>query len=306
MANKKKAALPKNFDELVKAGDIAALKAVFDSCELDACGGYSKMPALSFRGIPKELVRWLVEQGADINVKDQFGNTPLHNQASYFNHDLLGLMIDLGADIEAKNNSGETPLFSAVDKYNITSVNTLLARGANIHAKNKRGHAPLYFALVRCQNAHIESMTELTGVFLAAGEKITPEMRKEVERIGKNFEFHRERFNKEMLPSTELALSRLYKIFGATPAAKRRVHDGVSLITVTAKGWWGDQHEELWEYLVPSNGCAKTVQGEVIRVTGRISSGILDNGSVNWYAELQALMCSIMHHGIGKTCHGII
>lgn len=35
---KKKKTLPKNFDELIDAGDIAALKEVFTKCELDARG----------------------------------------------------------------------------------------------------------------------------------------------------------------------------------------------------------------------------------------------------------------------------
>lgn len=40
--------LPKNFDELIEAGELSALKEVFTRCELDARGGYSKSTALSF------------------------------------------------------------------------------------------------------------------------------------------------------------------------------------------------------------------------------------------------------------------
>jgi hypothetical protein len=69
---KKKKTLPKNFQELIEAGDIAALKEVFSYCEWDARGGYNKETALAFNEIPDELVRWLVEQGADINVRDNY------------------------------------------------------------------------------------------------------------------------------------------------------------------------------------------------------------------------------------------
>lgn len=62
MARKRKT-LPKNFNELIEAGDITALQEVFTMCELDAYGGYSKTTALSFFNVPDELVRWLVEQG---------------------------------------------------------------------------------------------------------------------------------------------------------------------------------------------------------------------------------------------------
>ncbi|WP_253806508.1 ankyrin repeat domain-containing protein [Paenibacillus polymyxa] len=78
---KKKKNLPKNFDELINVGDISALKEVFTRCELDARGGSSKSTALCFYQVPNELVRWLVEQGADINARDNYRKTPLHKHA---------------------------------------------------------------------------------------------------------------------------------------------------------------------------------------------------------------------------------
>ena len=65
---KKKKTLPKNFDELIKENNLGTLKNVFETCELDARGGYGKETALSFYGVPDELVRWLVENGADIEA----------------------------------------------------------------------------------------------------------------------------------------------------------------------------------------------------------------------------------------------
>lgn len=71
----KEKTLPANFAELVKTNDISALKEVFELCEWDARGGYSKGTALSFRQIPDEMVSWLVEQGADINAADNYKRT---------------------------------------------------------------------------------------------------------------------------------------------------------------------------------------------------------------------------------------
>ena len=45
MAKAKKKLLPKDFDALLKGGDLAALKAVFDTCELDARGGEAMLKA---------------------------------------------------------------------------------------------------------------------------------------------------------------------------------------------------------------------------------------------------------------------
>ncbi len=52
--------------------------------------------------------------------------------------------------------------------------------------------------------------------------------------------------------------------------AHRIIHDGISPIAVTETEW-SKQHQELWDFLVPASGCAKTLQGEVIRITGRVA-----------------------------------
>ena len=70
MPKSKKKQLPKDFEALLDQGDLAALKAVFDSCDVDAHGGYSKRTALAFDACPDALARWLVEQGADLAAPD--------------------------------------------------------------------------------------------------------------------------------------------------------------------------------------------------------------------------------------------
>ena len=96
-----------------------------------------------------------------------------------------------------------------------------------------------------------------------------------VTRLGKNFEFHRENFNKDSLEATDAALMHLYELFHVPPVERRMIHDGTSPITVKANRWQ-TQHQELWEMLVPSQGAAKTIQGEVIRITGKVSNEILE------------------------------
>ena len=61
---KKKKTLPKDFEELLSKGNLQELKEVFNTCELDARGGYGKQTALAYDNCPHELAKWLVEQGA--------------------------------------------------------------------------------------------------------------------------------------------------------------------------------------------------------------------------------------------------
>ncbi|OFN08161.1 hypothetical protein [Corynebacterium sp. HMSC074C11] len=64
---RKRKKLVEDFEELLEAGDMDALKAVYDTCALDAVFGYNKDTALALRDTPSELMRWLIDQGLDIN-----------------------------------------------------------------------------------------------------------------------------------------------------------------------------------------------------------------------------------------------
>ncbi len=291
---KKRKTLPKNFADLVQANDMEAIQEVFTKSEWDARGGYSKEPALSFYQASPELIRWLVEQGADIEARDQYGKTPLHSHVSSWCGQ-ADLLLELGADPEALDDRNQTPLFAAATSYRTNAVRTLLARGVQVNATNKSGHTALQSALARCSNINITNMAPIAELLLEAGATKTPEMKEAVERIGKEFEFHRAGFNKDYLEETDAALMRLYEIFDVSPIEKRKVHDGVSPITMSS-ATWQEQHDELWAWLVPSKGAAQTVQGEVIRVTGKISYEIMDNGGGNWDNEFRKMLKAVLHY----------
>lgn len=72
--------------------------------------------------------------------------------------------------------------------------------------------------------------------------------------------------------------------------AKRLLHGGESPIIVSIGKTWQEQHQELWALLVPSSGLVETIQGEVIRITGRISNELEGNGGVNWDADYKKMV----------------
>ncbi|MEO1770550.1 ankyrin repeat domain-containing protein [Candidatus Enterococcus ferrettii] len=289
-SNKRKT-LPKKFDDMLKNENIDTLKAVFDKCELDAYGGYYRQTALAYTGIPDELTCWLVDQGADINAKDSYGNAPLHRQSAAW-HSNIQLLIDLGADIESVNNQGKTPLHTAACAFIPEHVQTLVNNRATIGNQSKREITPLSMALGQCQNLHINRMAEITEILINAGTPVTKEMKKEVERIGKSFEFFRNDISTDILDEMEAGLASLYEAFNVLPVPKREVHDGLKQIKVRTK-CWQDQHQELWDLLVPGSGHAKTVQGEVIRITGRVSDEIYRNGGANWDGDYHKMLKSL-------------
>jgi hypothetical protein len=290
----KRETLPKDFEELLRARDLAALQAVFDECVVDAHPRSSKQTALHFPECPDALVRWLAAQGADLSAADDDGSTPLHSVAGAWSGN-VGVLVELGADVNAVNARNETPLHKAAGNQHVENARLLIAAGANVHAKDREGLTALERALRSCSNAQLANMADLTRVLLEAGATRTPAIKAMVERIGKTFEFHRENFNPEHVDEASAALDFLCATFDVPPAPRRRVHDGDGVITVKTKTWQ-EQHAELWELLVPGRGPAKTVQGEVVRIAGRISDEWERNGGANWDRDYEEMARALQRH----------
>lgn len=288
---KKKKTLPANFNELLEAKDLEALKAVFNECELNAYDRYSfKKPALSFYDIPLELMDWLIAQGADINVKDEYDCTPLHYHAKVNNVERVALLLERGADIEAQDKYENTPLHFA--EYNAEVAQLLIEKGADVNAKDDRGNTPLERMLSRLRNAYIEKAAKTAEVYLKVGLKPTKFAKEQVTRIGEDFEFHREGFNPEYLEETDAGLQQLYKLFGVPPVPRRIQYDGQSPIVLTGNTWQ-ERYEQAWTLLVPSSGRAATVQGEVVRIAGRVNDELLRNAMGNWDKEYRKMLTAI-------------
>ncbi len=58
----------------------------------------------------RDVVRFLKRHGADMDVRDAQGNTPLLLAAAHGNHRLVHYLIEFGADINARNAAGESAL----------------------------------------------------------------------------------------------------------------------------------------------------------------------------------------------------
>jgi len=174
-------------------------------------------------------------------------------------------------------------------------VRRLLAAGAGVDLPDRNGRTPLERCLIHCSNATIERVAEVAQMLLDGGAERTPACAPAVVRVGEGFEFHRPRFNPETVDATSAALDRLYALFDVAPVARRLMHDGVSPITVEGDRW-EDRFERLWDLLVPSSGAAATVQGEVVRIAGRIRHELDGNGGVNWDADYRRMADAWLAH----------
>ena len=53
---------------------------------------------------------------------------------------------------------------------------------------------------------------------------------------------------------------------------------------------WTEAYEMFFEQLVPEKGHAESVQGEMVRIIGKVSREILDNGSINWDTDYEKMV----------------
>lgn len=95
-----------------------------------------------------ELAGILIANAAKVNVSGQFKITPLHLATRYGNTIIIDRLLDKGADINVRDVLGNTPLFGAINRrsnsFNTTKL--LIDRGAKVNIANKAGQTPLMLA----------------------------------------------------------------------------------------------------------------------------------------------------------------
>lgn len=84
---------------LVEGGADVNIKDNYNQTPLHIAARYNEL----------DFVEMFVRNGAHVNEKDMFGSTPLHYLSRYFaNIEIIKLLIDYGADVNIKNSKGKT------------------------------------------------------------------------------------------------------------------------------------------------------------------------------------------------------
>lgn len=248
---KKRKTLPKEMKELLENGDISALKEQFLRCAPNAATGKYGSNIFSLTPLPRDFAFWAKEQGADVNFKDYYGNTPIFDHASFWNGDVQ-LLIDLGAEVNVAQDDGTTPLH--------------------------QNRLPYPLLLEICQ------------LLLDHGAEITDRCREFLGKSAKQFQRAKRGFTDlEFLHGQIEGLERLCQIFDVEPAGEVAFHDGVSPILVPVESKI-EAFQWLWNYLVPPSGKAQTAQGEAIRIAGRVDHEITSNGGMNWNSDYRKML----------------
>ncbi|WP_342255471.1 ankyrin repeat domain-containing protein [Spiroplasma endosymbiont of Poecilobothrus nobilitatus] len=94
-----------------------------------------------------EITKLLIDNGADVNLQDENGTTPIYYAISTDNIEIVKLLIDNGADVKNINKNGLTPLYYAIILDKKEMVQFLINNGADVNLRDKNGLTPLHFAI---------------------------------------------------------------------------------------------------------------------------------------------------------------
>src|SRR6201996_5865555 len=102
--------------------------------------------------VEPQVIRLLLEHGADVSARDDTHSTPLHLASSNGNNDAVKLLIRHGADVNAQDERHMTPLHRAASSrlaFRRNVVRLLLHYGANVGAEDDKGQTPFQIAASR-------------------------------------------------------------------------------------------------------------------------------------------------------------
>jgi ankyrin repeat protein len=118
----------------------------------------------------EDVAKLLLLRGADIDANDHFGWTPLHAATanSQWSAKVAELLISKGADIYARTTEGITTLHEAASGGNRETLELLIEKGLDVNATDKHGMTPLHWAVEFGQY----NQEEIVELLIAAGAQV--------------------------------------------------------------------------------------------------------------------------------------
>ncbi|KAL3463722.1 ankyrin repeat-containing domain protein [Aspergillus heterothallicus] len=121
-------------------------------------------------GSDTEILRLVLEQKPDTEIRNKEGDTPLLHAIHHERLDMVDLLLSAGADTSARDARGHIPLTLATEMSWPPAARRLLLAGADAAALGAHGHSVLFFAI---QKGEEGMMKVLLGADLEAGARST-------------------------------------------------------------------------------------------------------------------------------------
>ena len=137
--------------DAIQAGDLAQVKKLLGAgadinSSASGKGGMTPLNYAAYEG-HLEIVKLLLDKGAEIDTRDNMSFTPLLVAAISGHQEVQKELIIRGADVNlAERSFGWTTLHRAAANGHLELIQLLLDKGAQINIKNKKGDTPLAVA----------------------------------------------------------------------------------------------------------------------------------------------------------------
>lgn len=139
--------------------------------DVNARTGNGQTPiSLAARWGRGDVMDVLLEHGADASARDDMGRTLLHYAAQYDHVDVMRALVSHGFDVDAQARTG-TPLHSAAFQRRLDAARFLLDNGAHLDRRNHLGWTPLHVACAT--DARGRSSVELARLFVDRGADVS-------------------------------------------------------------------------------------------------------------------------------------
>ena len=90
-----------------------------------------------------DVVDSLLDQGVDVNIRDEYGSTLLSALLDFAGVEYL---VSKGINVNTQDNQGNTPLYQVAMLGSLEAVQSLVSHGADVNARNAEGRTPLHVA----------------------------------------------------------------------------------------------------------------------------------------------------------------
>ena len=165
-------ALPQEIFDALRRKDVAAVKALVEKSPglVDARDGNGLTPLHhAAREGDADLITYLVDKGAKLELKTAQAKTPLHLAAMNDRRDAVAILLKRGAALEARDDYLRTALvLCARERGEAGTARLLLDAGADINATDKFGDTAIGLAAWRGKR-------EVVELLLARGAKLPAE-----------------------------------------------------------------------------------------------------------------------------------
>ncbi|KAF2874996.1 hypothetical protein BDV95DRAFT_305008 [Massariosphaeria phaeospora] len=105
------------------------------------------------------VLEWLIEQGADVNIRDSHGRTPVHVlfESDFSSSFGLSQLVDAGANCVARTNEGLTPLDIAMQKGKCEDIVALLTSRCRDFIFQSTNYQSIFLDAIKLRNSEIAS-----------------------------------------------------------------------------------------------------------------------------------------------------